>query len=507
MLCVKRGDSGVKMSKIKSAIITAFLLAAIIVLALFATVSCNVPGSNGVKRYNSFISSIRLGSAFTGEAYAILYPEGVISSADYDLVVNDSENKDKDEYPDKYTGYGSLYVENDKLGENSEEFANSVAADAKILADRFGGLGYSVTVEDKYSVKLSVPTNFTYAAFTGKNSDTRSSALSVISHSVQYLILDGALSLRDGSDYDSSKSILPIRDNVSDYFKSVSFYSMAGQYAVKLTLSDEGFEKLNTAVTSGESGKSAYFFVGETNLNLTVSLGTALTEKTMLYSAEKSYAEDFSILLKSVADGNLLTNSYNKDGVNNATNIVSLTPVLGEYAAIYLLVAMLLVMTGAIVGSVVKYKKLGLVNAIMVFIYALVLVTSAMLLEIEITVAGAFMAALGLALMCFANFRVFEAVRAETETGRTIQASVKLGYKKTLFTILDLHAILLVAALIVTLIGVGEVAACGFIFFIATISSYVLYWFTRFMWYVISSPVKDKFKFCGYKREVLDDED
>ncbi|MBD5631695.1 MAG: hypothetical protein HDP34_00495 [Clostridia bacterium] len=494
------------MGKIKSAIITAFLVAAIIVLALFATISCNVPGTNGVKRYNSFISNIRLGSSLTGEAYALLYPEGVISSADYDLVVNDSENADSAKYPDKYTSCGGLYVEKDKLGE-SDDFKNSVASDARIIADRFGKKGYTVSVEDDYSIKVSVPTNFNYAAFSGKDATARSNALSEISHTVKYLMLDGGLSLRDGTEYDSSKSLLSIREDISTYFKSISFYSMAGQYAVRMNLTNEGFDKLNAVITAGESGGTAYFYIGETNLNLTMSLGSdkALTEKTMLYSADKSYAEDFAILLKSVVNGNKLVNSYSYD--SNTDEPLALTPVFGEYAAIYLLVAMLLVIAGAIAGSVIKYKKLGLVNAIMVLIYALVIVTATMLIGIQLTIAGAFVAALGLALMCFTNFRVFEAVRAETATGRTIQASVKLGYKKTLFTILDLHVVLLVAALMLTLIGVGEVSACGFIFFIATICSYVLYWFTRLMWFVISSPVKDKFKFCGYKREVLDDED
>ena len=132
---------------------------------------------------------------------------------------------------------------------------------------------------------------------------------------------------------------------------------------------------------------------------------------------------------------------------------------------------------------------------------------SLLLLEIQLTVAGAFMATLGLALLTFTNIKVFERIRKETLTGRTIQASVKDGYKKTLLSVLDLHALLLVAAILVALVCVGELAACGFIFFIATIASYVLYWFTRFMWYVISSPVKDKFKFCGFSREVYDDED
>ena len=72
------------MGKIKSAVITAILVAAIVVLAFFATVSFKVPGSNGVERYNSFMSSIRLGGDLTGRASAVLYPDGVISAADFE---------------------------------------------------------------------------------------------------------------------------------------------------------------------------------------------------------------------------------------------------------------------------------------------------------------------------------------------------------------------------------------------------------------------------------------
>ena len=73
------------MGKIKSAVLTAILVAAIAVLAFFALFSWQVPGSNGVDRYNSFISSIRMGGDLTGEAYAVLYPEGVITVSDFEF--------------------------------------------------------------------------------------------------------------------------------------------------------------------------------------------------------------------------------------------------------------------------------------------------------------------------------------------------------------------------------------------------------------------------------------
>ena len=67
------------------------------------------------------------------------------------------------------------------------------------------------------------------------------------------------------------------------------------------------------------------------------------------------------------------------------------------------------------------------------------------------------------ALLLFANIVSFETIRKETLTGRTIQASVKLGYKKTIAAMLDLHILLVIIAVMLTLIGVGEAASCGFI--------------------------------------------
>ena len=71
------------MGKIKSAIITAIIAAAILVLAFFALFSWPVAGTGKVDKYNSFASGIHLGADITGEAYTVLYPEGVLSASDY----------------------------------------------------------------------------------------------------------------------------------------------------------------------------------------------------------------------------------------------------------------------------------------------------------------------------------------------------------------------------------------------------------------------------------------
>ena len=137
------------MGKIKSAIITSLLVAAILVLAFFSLVSMQVPGSGGVDRYNSFISSINLGAAVTGEAHAVLYPDGVISAEDYNFSLPEDADK-LEEYKNKYVEKGNVYIEKDVLDEYGEEgLKTKVANDAKVISKRFGEKGYS-----SYSVSV-----------------------------------------------------------------------------------------------------------------------------------------------------------------------------------------------------------------------------------------------------------------------------------------------------------------------------------------------------------------
>ena len=509
--------TGVKMSKVKSAIITAILVAAIIVLGVFAVFSWEVPDTNGTDVYYGFIGNIRLGSEFTGEAYTMLYPEGVISAADYHLG-GDVEDDDGKTYADKYQPYGGLYVENDKIedGKLKKDFRDSVAKDVKILAQRFGQKGassYSVSLVDDCAVKITLASGFSYAAYKDfeeySDSAVRSENLTNISNTIQYLIPCGTLDLKNGKTEDAT-SILDYKEkSFYSYFKSASVYSMAGTHAVQLNLTDEGYSKLNSTLIAAGSG-TAYLWVGEQCLQLPFTMGSSVEDKTLRYTVtnnNKSYAEDLAIVIDSVINKNVLTNSFNTDKDGSGTQIIAQTSSFGKYAAIYLGVAMLIVIVASIIGNIVKYKELGIVCGLMTLVYALIMVTVLYLLKIELTMAGAFVLVLGLLLLNFSNIIAFEAIRKEVEAGRTVQAAVKVGYKKTLATLLDMHIVLVVVSAIIALACVGELAACGLIFFVASLASYVLYWFTRFMWYVLMSPAKDKFKFCGFKREVYDDED
>lgn len=514
------------MGKIKSAILTAILLAGIVVLAFFATVSFNMAGSEGVKRYNSFISSINLGGDLTGEAVTVLYPEGVISDEDYKSGIPDDTTSDKyKEYVDKYKNFGSVWVEKEVLGVddvNKDKLIDDVKHDAEILSRRFGEKDYtsfSVAVKDDFTISVSLPTNFSYSEYNGGDYTTgsRSDKTTAVSNTLTALTYGGGvLTLRNNEVsgfglYDSKLSnymLTPTSKDISEYIESVDSFSRAGNHAVEINLTKEGqkqFEQFSTSVSGASNDKNIRFFVGDHQL-LELPLSEAITGDTFYISTNNEImAENYAIALNSCVKGDNLTLYYGTDDANNL-EIVYTSASLGDYSAVYLFCALLIIIVALIAYSCVRYRLLGLVNAIVILMYSLTIIIALLLIEIPFTIAGAFFAVAGLMLLCSANFVLFEKVRGETKKGKTMQSAVKSGYKSLLKGILELHIVLVAVSLIIALVCVGELAACGLIFFIASIASYLLYWFTRFMWFVLSSTVSDKFAFCGFKREELEDD-
>ena len=502
------------MGKIKSAILTAILVVAIVVLAFFATVSFTYP--SGVKKYNSFISSISLGGDLTGEAVAVLYPEGVISVADYEFGIPEDETSDKyEEYMDKYENFGSVWVEKELLGENNEnleQIKQNVKHDAEILSKRLEKKdysAYSVSVRDDFSIVVSVPTGYSYADYSGGDFSTsaRSDKQTLVRNALTYLAYGGELSLRNsevGSGHD--QVLTKVNDDVNSFFKSIKTFSRAGTYAVRVNLTDEGavqFKDISSRVSSASSDTAVGFYVGDNQL-LSLTLEETITGSSFYITVNsKDIAENYAIVLDSCINGNALAYDY---GTSTDIDLVYTSASLGDYAAVYLFCAMLAIVLAAIIYSVVRYKLLGFVNALIILMYSLAIIVALLLIEIQLTVAGAIFALAGLVLLAGSNFVLFEKVRGETQKGKTMQSAIKSAYKALLKGILELHVVLVAVSLILALVCVGELASCGLIFFIASVASYLLYWFTRFVWYVVSSTAKDKFAFCGFKREELEDD-
>lgn len=523
-----------QMGKIKSAVITAIVALATLALFLFGVVSCSLP--DGVHRYNSILSNIHLGSELSGDAYVTLLPDGVITAEEYSFTVAEGGDK-ADEYKNDYVpgSDGSFYIDRAELAQFTTDgaadtdaevasalaqFEDQVAKDAEILSARFGErryTSYSVSVAGGCAIRVSVPTNFTYAAYSGNDSSALTDELSYISNAMAYLTLGGELTLRntamgrqDNIYYSQSAdgttatyNILNARTSVADIFDSVSYYSAGGAYAVRINLTSYGQEIISAVSENVAASDDTYirFYVGEYNvINLTCE--SAVTGGSFYIQAgDAQTARNYAALLNSVATGSALSANYTYD------EVIYNTSASGTNAAMFLAIAALVILVAVMVYAIARYKKLGLVFSLMALLFASAVIAVVYLVGSTLTTAGALVAVLCFAMFSGCNFWSYEAIRRESKEGRTIPASVKLGYKKTFTGILDLHIVLLVISIMLALICTGEAAACGMILLIGTLASYVLHWFTRFMWYVNMAPARDKYKFCGFKREVIDDDE
>ncbi|MDE6075584.1 MAG: hypothetical protein K2G26_04025 [Clostridia bacterium] len=519
------------MSKAKSVVITVLLALAVAVAAFFAAIS--FPVANNVKRLNSIASNIHLGARYSGYAYTTVYPEGVITAEEYGIL--DDENK-----AEAYEKVGSLYVEKEEHSD-IEQLKADVAADALILNKRFGQKGYSsysVAVEDGLSIKISVPTNFTAAAYKNNDESSRSSSLSTASAALSSITAYGELTLRtsdesiqltdaDGNTttYDSTKKgkdkwvskakvtdsnnntvnsySLTDGDDAAEYFKSVTSRTVGSSAVITFNFTKEGREKFKELTTRAVSSSSqtVYFFVGDRQL-VSFSCTEVVDRSSLTLQAnDGGTAQNAAIAMNSAVNGQALTLNY-----QDVSSVMTSTATGGENAALLLFIASILVLLGLVVLLVVKYNYLGTVVSLISVAFALIIVYALCLLNIQVTFAVVLTAMLCLALFVISNAIVFAEVKRLTEGGRTIQASIKEAYKNVIMTVSDMHIVLVIVAILLATVAAGEVAACGLIAVIGVVVSYVLYWFTRFMWYVISSPVKDKFKFAGLKRVVYEDD-
>lgn len=515
------------MSKVKSAIITALVCLCTVALLFFAVVSFSY-GSSG-KRLNSVLSSISLGSEFTGDAESVIYPEGIVTQREYELYLPEDASSDEyAEYVEQYQPIADseLYYDTEEISSGElEEVKTRVAADAEVIASRLSGLGYSsytVSVYNDYGIRIAVATGYTYADYVHDdypNDDNSASAkLSTISSVLSVVTLDGELSLRNSggpSDYDKYEtgvnSLVNRTVDINSYFKKISSYSSGGTYAIKIKLTDDGQEALTNITTTIIGDEDTYtsqtidFYVGGDEL-LSLSISEVMEEKTFYITVDsEDGAVCYAAVLDSVISGDVVELEYSSE-ISDGITVTAPYSANGRYAAIAAAVATLVLYIAAFVVLTIRYKKLGAVSGLSLLLYLLAIIYTVFLMGVELTAAGMILILTGGALLCVCNAAAFEDVRYFVKHGNVMHNAVKQGYKRHLGAILDIHIVLALVSLVLALALSGTIATYALVTLIATITSYALYWFTRFMWYVTVSPQKNKFAFCGFKREVVDDD-
>ena len=120
---------------------------------------------------------------------------------------------------------------------------------------------------------------------------------------------------------------------------------------------------------------------------------------------------------------------------------------------------------------VALYRVLGLIASVTLMIYAVLLYAIVELIPITLTLPGIAGMILTLGVAADANIVVFERIKEEARTGRSIPAAIAAGYGKALRTILDANVVTFGVAFILFLVATAGVKGFAFTLGIGTLVS------------------------------------
>lgn len=501
------------MGKKKSVVLMTLLTIVLIALCVItAFPAFTFPWGGGVKGWQPATELLDFGSDFNGGYYAYYYPEGVVSEAEFNDNYENFESADKQaEYKDSYVAHGGLYLAKDEKygifddGEKeglsaadvSEDFKTSIEKASKIVSDRYAKKGFSdfrVSVVDDYALKVELP----YADASASTTITAFSNLGKLDLAL------GETALEELEDKE-----------ISDYIKGFSIGSQYDYSYISVKLTKAGKELMGkqkdglSSTQTNDTATTLWVRVGGESI-IPIYSDNVLSDNSVncayLENENKVQLETMVILLNSA-----LENGESELSFRDASSEIRVREGgYGENAKTLFLVAMGLVTLFAIALPIVKYGRYGVTMAYSTVSYFVITVLCFAFITgaatFEITAATALVYMLGLALIGVMSARVYNAVKKEFDLGKTVASSVSLGYKKTLWTTVDVHVVLLIGA-ISMLFMTGSIQAVAWQAVICVVAAAFcnLLW-TRVINYVHLSTVKDKYKYFRFVREDDDDE-
>jgi SecD/SecF fusion protein len=117
------------------------------------------------------------------------------------------------------------------------------------------------------------------------------------------------------------------------------------------------------------------------------------------------------------------------------------------------------------------YRFLGLVAVLGLAIYGLLYYAAILLFNVTLTLPGFAGLILTIGVAADANVVVFERIKEEVRSGKSVRAAISAGYGKGFHTILDANVVTVITAMIIFLIAVADVKGFALMLLIGTVIS------------------------------------
>ena len=525
------------MGKKKSVVLMALLTIVIAVLCVItAFPTFTLPFTNGIKSWNPAVMQYDLGMDLGGGYYAYYYPKGVISETEYKSNLSMLENaaadetltadekaekqQEVDDYKGAYVQHGGLYLSTDPefglLGDDKKsldpEFVEAFNAATEEISARYAAKNYDdyrVAVVDDCALRVELPASENTKNQTAKENATQ--ALVVFALTGDMNIKVGGEVVEQLKDDDTSAKDLIKSIKVKTQYEVV-YLQMEFTSAGKEMLEDFK-SKASSSSTDSTTGEST-----ETTMDICIGDETMLSIKsehvdenrvkyTVAEEADKRYVETLAVLLNSVMKNDGFDVEFE---TLSSSEVREFAPTYNKNVLMFQYAALASIIVGLLVFAIVKTGRFGVVNAYVSLSYvSIVGICYAFISKgvLAVTPGSALIFLIGLVLVNVMHHYVYNAIKGEFALGKTVESSVKNGYKKTLWVTIDVYAVLLLgaAALLVGTAGLHAFAIQALVCVLAGAFCSLLW--SRTINYTLLSASKNKYKYYRLVREEDDDDE
>ncbi len=506
------------MGKKKSVVLMTLLTIVIVVLcAITAFPSFTIPFTNGIKKWNPAVMQFDLGMDIGGEYldshvgggyYAYYYPDGVVPANEYVEEDNDHDHDHGEEYG--YEAHGGLYLSKDpdkriylEDGSKNPDFQEDFDAAVKAISARYAAKGYEdyrISIVDDYAIRVELPASQASDGFSG--AESASQAITMFAATGELSLQQDGTTISELTDKDKDYTI-------NDIIKSVKVKTEYEVSYLEIKFTALGKTVLDNYVTaastdSSTAGTLSLALGGEAIISITSDIVSGKTVKYYTANqADKQYTQTLCILLNSALENG------GHDVEFTVSEVRTFAPVYAKNALYFVFGGLLAVILVLIIAAIVKMGRFGVVNAYSTLSYVIVTALCYAFISggvFPVTMGTVLVFLMGLVLVNVSSYQVYAAIKAEAMLGKTVESSVKSGYKKTLWGFIDTHAVLLLGSLAL-LIGVGGLFTVAVQAIIAVITSaFMCLLWGRAINFTFLSASKDKYKYFKFVREDDDDE-
>jgi len=254
----------------------------------------------------------------------------------------------------------------------------------------------------------------------------------------------------------------------TDIENAAAELAQEGGYEVGLKLSPKGSKKFSEA-TGRMIGKPIAIFMDEEfisapNVQTQITTTTArITLGGTANEAQKAEAMELAGLIKS---GSLPFKLV-------AKQVQNISPTLGSNALAVSVDALVVALILICMYMVFYYRLPGMIAAIALFLHTILELLALSWTGITVTLPGIAGIILTIGMGVDANVIIFERIKEEIRSGKTLRAAIDVGFKRAFTAVLDGNVTTLIAGIVLWKFGTGPIQSFALTLIIGVILSFV----------------------------------